>query len=116
VKTTSPTAYSSILLGSRKGRRARRQSAEFGRDLPQLFEETGLMDVRAQCAITIERSGSEGASLIAQSLATFMPRAMRAGVVHEEDAERLLGIYRDPGFRFMSPLFVFTSGRRPDRA
>jgi SAM-dependent methyltransferase len=87
----------------------------YGRRLPRLLREAGLVDVRAEGRVVMGTGGSAAAELIVANLDQVSGELVGRGLLTSGDVERFRGLLSDPGFLLNLHVMVSAHGRRPPR-
>ncbi len=88
---------------------------EFARALPALMENAGCIDVSATGTVWVEQGATRNAAFwkIGGQIGHAVVKSVAPEVTDLPDAEILEG-YDDPSFRFMSPIYMVATGRKPN--
>jgi SAM-dependent methyltransferase len=86
---------------------------ELGRRLPELLVEHGLEDVGAEGHTNLVWSLSEQSELGRLSIDQVTKAAMNAGLLSEEDRNRYMSLFTEPGRGTFTPLRFGAWGRKP---
>ncbi|GAA4999725.1 methyltransferase domain-containing protein [Actinopolymorpha pittospori] len=85
----------------------------YGRALPRLFAEAGLVQIEAVGRVTFARGGSPGARLYRANIEQTRDQLVEAGLATAEEIERYCDRLADPEAMFTLPVLVAVRGRRP---
>ena len=88
----------------------------WGRSLHQRFVAAGLVGVGMQGHIDLRSGGSPGARLDKANLSQVRDEALRNKLVAQDEMDRMLSLFDDPGFVFTSPIMFSAWGQRPQVA
>ena len=88
---------------------------EFARALPALMENAGCIDVSATGTVWVEQGATSNAAFwkTGGQIGHAVVKSVAPEVTDLPDAE-ILEVYDDPSFRFMSPIYMVATGRKPD--
>jgi len=84
----------------------------FGRRLPALLTDAGLVDVVAEIHCPVVRGGTE--DWTRGTIDQLNERLVGTGLASRADVELLLALTADPSAYYAPPLMVSVSGRRPE--
>jgi SAM-dependent methyltransferase len=88
----------------------------FGRTLPPRLRALGLAELGFEATASFQAGGDPGAELQRRNLGINLgPMLVERGVVTREELERVLSLYADPSFGYLSGLNVAAWGRRPEQ-
>ena len=87
-------------------------TATFGRQLPALFDEAGLVDVEVVCELMTFRGGSTGAQMFMTSMNQLRPALLAVGAT-EDQIEDFHQTVSDPTRWFSGFAFYSVRGRMP---
>lgn len=86
----------------------------FGRTLPARMRELGLEEQGFEASASFQSGGSPGAALQRRNFSTNLgPMLVERGVVAHDELERVLALYADASFGYLSGLNIAAWGRRP---
>lgn len=85
----------------------------FGRALPKLFSDQGLVDIGCEAHSRLTRGGSAEAQFGINSMARLREPLEAAGLVTEEEMAAAIAAQEDPSFMTMAPTLVSVWGRVP---
>jgi SAM-dependent methyltransferase len=85
-----------------------------GRQLPARLRALGLVNVGNEGRVWVMEGGSAGARWFRLSLAHLRPRLVGAGMLTDEEVERMLELFDDPNWSAFSPIILAAWGRRSD--
>jgi SAM-dependent methyltransferase len=86
---------------------------KLGRTLPPRLRAQGLVDVDFEASATFQRGGDPGAELQRHNFGSALgPMLVERGVVGRDELERVVALYADPSFGYLSGLNVAAWGRR----
>jgi len=95
-------------------RAVKRFDTKLGRTLPARLRAQGLVDVGVEAGAGYQTGGGAGAELQRRNFGVNLrPLLLEAGVVSARELERVLALYADPSFGYLSGLAVAAWGRRP---
>lgn len=87
----------------------------FGRTLPRRMRALGLEQLGSEATASFQSGGDPGAELQRRNLGQNLgPMLVQRSVVSREELERILALYADPSFGYLSGLNVAAWGRRPE--
>lgn len=86
----------------------------FGRRLPVLCADHGLLDVGAESRGRMLRGGRPEMELFTLTIERTRPAMVSAGLVTDEEVDAALALCADPSFTVMSPALVSAWGRIPE--
>jgi SAM-dependent methyltransferase len=86
----------------------------FGRDLPDLFDRAGLVDVEPICTVPVYRGGTPWAGVTTVSIAQMMPLLLAAGAT-EAQLDEFARLLDDPTRWFHHFALYSVRGRVPER-
>jgi hypothetical protein len=84
----------------------------FGRKLPRLLSDAGLVNIRAEAYLEICRGASEKAHLLRLTLERVRGLVVRSGRLTEQELDAGLGVLDDPRANVMTLGTVSAVGRR----
>ena len=88
----------------------------FGRTLPPRLRALGLVELGFEASASFQSGGEPGAELQRRNLGQNLgPLLVERRVVRPEELERVLALYADSSFGYLSGLNVAAWGRRPER-
>ena len=105
--------FAKLMATLRTLMRARGHEDDWGRKLHQHFREHGLVDVAMMGQFAVWPGGSPGAALDRANLGQVRAEAVAAGLITDDEVDRILALLDDPGFSVFSPVMLTASGRRP---
>lgn len=86
----------------------------FGRTLPDRMSEVGLVDCEAEFTAKFEQGGSFQARNMQVIFGDYMRKSLvESGAVTDDEIDRVLALYADPAFCYLSGLQVAAWGHRP---
>ncbi len=85
----------------------------FGRALPTLLSDQGLVDIGCQASSRLTRGGSVEAQFWIHSIDRLRNAVVDAGLVTEEEAAAAMAVHDDSSFVTMAPTLVSAWGRVP---
>lgn len=85
----------------------------YGRKLPAVLRERGLIDVGNEGRVWIMSGGHPAARWFQHSYAHLRPRLTASGDLTDADVDRMLELFGDPDWAAFSPIFMAVWGRRP---
>lgn len=85
----------------------------YGRKLPRLVREAGLVDVRAEARMAFAPGGSPGAELLHSNVDQVGDELLARGLATAGDLAAYRELLRDPEFDLTLHLMVSVTGRRP---
>ena len=85
-----------------------------GRQLPARLRALGLIDVGNEGRVWVMEGGSAGARWFRWSLAHLRTRLVGAGMLTDDEVERMLELFEDPNWSAFSPIILAAWGRRAD--
>jgi hypothetical protein len=85
----------------------------WGRRLYQRLRAAGLIDVGTEGNLSIFRGGSAGSRIMRANFEQIRAEAVSAGLVTDEEVERVFALLNDPDFAISSPVMMSAWGRRP---
>jgi SAM-dependent methyltransferase len=88
--------------------------AAFGRALPQLFRDQGLVDIGCEARSRLIRGGSAEAQFGIRSGERMWEPLVAAGRVTEAEMAAAIAVQEDPSFMTMAPTLVSAWGRVPE--
>jgi SAM-dependent methyltransferase len=95
-------------------RRIKRMDTQFGRTLPGLLRDAGLVDVRSHASASLLRGDSVTARHMRIIFSkTLGPILVGDGVVTQAELDRVLDCYGDPEFEYLNGLQIVAWGRKP---
>ena len=86
---------------------------DLGRNLPALLAEAGLDDIGGEGRMNFVWSGTEEAEVGRLSLDHLTRVGVEAGLITQEDRDRYMSLFTDPGIGTFSPLRFGAWGRKP---
>ena len=88
----------------------------FGRTLPPRLRALGLVELGFEACASFQSGGEPGAELQRRNLGQNLgPLLVEREVVRPDELERVLALYADASFAYLSGLNVAAWGRRPER-
>ena len=88
----------------------------FGRTLPPRLRALGLVELGFEASASFQSGGEPGAELQRRNLGQNLgPLLVEREVVRRDELERVLALYADASFAYLSGLNVAAWGRRPER-
>lgn len=88
----------------------------FGRTLPPRLRALGLVELGFEASASFQSGGEPGAELQRRNLGQNLgPLLVEREVVRPDELERVLALYADASFAYLSGLNVAAWGRRPAR-
>ena len=88
----------------------------FGRTLPLRLRALGLVEVGFEATASFQSGGEPGAELQQRNLGQNLgPMLVERAVVSRDELDRVLALYADASFGYVSGLNVAAWGRRPER-
>ena len=95
-------------------RAVKRFDTQLGRTLPKRLRAQGLVEVGFESGAGFQRGGGVSAELQRRNFGVNLRGViLESGVVSEAELERVLALYADPSFEYLSGLSVAAWGRRP---
>ena len=86
----------------------------FGRTLPRRLRALGLEQLGVEASASFQSGGEPGAELQRRNLGQNLgPLLVERSVVSREELDRVVALYADPSFGYLSGLNVAAWGRRP---
>jgi SAM-dependent methyltransferase len=87
----------------------------FGRTLPPRLRAQGLLELGFEASASFQAGGDPGAELQRRNFETNLgPMLVERGVVGRDELERVVALYADASFGYLSGLNVAAWGRRPE--
>jgi len=88
----------------------------FGRTLPPRLRALGLVELGFEASASFQSGGEPGAELQRRNLGQNLgPMLVEREAVRRDELERVLALYADSSFGYLSGLNVAAWGRRPER-
>jgi SAM-dependent methyltransferase len=87
--------------------------ADYGRHLPRLLREVGLVEVGNEGRVFVMEGGSPGARWFQLSMEQLRSRLVGPGKLTEAEIDRMLALFADPDWAALSPIIFACWGRRP---
>jgi len=87
--------------------------ADYGRQLPRLLREAGLVDVGNEGRVFVMAGGSPGARWFQLSMEQVRDRLVGPGKLTDAEVDRMLGLFADPAWAALSPIIFAAWGRSP---
>ena len=88
----------------------------FGRTLPPRLRALGLVELGFEASASFQSGGDPGAELQRRNLGQNLgPMLVEREAVRRDELERVLALYADSSFGYLSGLNVAAWGRRPER-
>ena len=84
----------------------------FGRRLPGAIEARGLVDVGHDGRVSVQQGGGTWARQGLDAFEVMAPR-LRGSEIDETTWNEGLAVWRDPAYRFLSPVNIGVWGRKP---
>jgi SAM-dependent methyltransferase len=88
---------------------------EYGRRLPRLFADAGLVAIRTEGRTVYERGGTPGRDLLLLSVHSLRAGLVATGEIDDGGVDALIEMLSDPAFRWQSQIMVAASGRKAGR-
>jgi SAM-dependent methyltransferase len=88
----------------------------YGRRLYGDARAAGLLDVEGEGRVPVIRAGTPAARVVQLSIAQLRDRIVGAGLLTDEDMERFLALFDDPGLVAMWFIVMAVWGRKPNWA
>jgi SAM-dependent methyltransferase len=85
-----------------------------GRQLPARLRALGLMNVGNEGRVWVMEGGSAGARWFRWSLAHLRTRLVGAGMLTDDEVDRMLELFDDPNWSAFSPIILTAWGQRSD--
>jgi SAM-dependent methyltransferase len=89
--------------------------AFYGRRLPRALREAGLADVGNEGRVSVMEGGSPGARWFELSMRQVRARLVGDGKLSDAEVDRMLDLFRDPGWAAFSPVIMACWGRAKAR-
>lgn len=86
---------------------------DLGRKLPAMLRTSGLTEVGNEGRVWVMEGGSPGARWFKLSMAHLRPRLVGEGKLADDEVDRMLELFDDPGWAAFSPVILAAWGRRP---
>ncbi|HVB04984.1 MAG TPA: class I SAM-dependent methyltransferase [Acidimicrobiales bacterium] len=85
----------------------------FGRRLPELMREAGLVEVQHDGRVNLMEGGSPGARWLKLSLMHVRPRLVGPDKVTDAEMDSMLELLDDPRWSAFGPIMIAAFGKRP---
>ena len=85
--------------------------ANFGRRLPRLLREAGLLDVGNEGRVFVMEGGSPGARWFELSMRQLRGRLVKSGGLSNAEVDRMLELFANPKWAAFSPIIMACWGR-----
>jgi SAM-dependent methyltransferase len=86
---------------------------DFGRHLPALLQDAGLVDVENEGSLSVVAGGSPGALWQRMTFETLTPRLLERGLVSKRELKGAMVLLENPAFSLMMPVLMAARGRKP---
>ena len=87
--------------------------ADYGRHLPRLIREAGLIEVGNEGRVFVMEGGSPGARWFQLSMEQLRSHLVGPGKLTEAEIDLMLAFFADPDWAALSPIILACWGRRP---
>ncbi|MGH3846500.1 MAG: methyltransferase domain-containing protein [Pseudonocardiaceae bacterium] len=111
--TPAPVFEKILAVGLDFMRTAFAYDSAFGRALPKLLSDQGLVDIGCEARSRLTRGGSAEAQFWIHSFDRLREALVAAGLVTEQEMTAARTVAEDPSFATMTPTLVSTWGRVP---
>lgn len=108
---TSSPVFESVLVAVQKFLAAAGFAPTFGRRLPVLFREQGLVDVGCEARSRMLRGGTPEMEFFTLTIERVRTAMVAAGLITDDDVAAALDLCADSSFAVMSPALVSAWGR-----
>jgi SAM-dependent methyltransferase len=86
--------------------------ADYGRHLPNLLRQAGLVDVANEGRVVVMEGGSPSARWFKLSMQQLRPRLVGPDKMTDQEVDRVLELFSDPGWAALSPVIFASWGRK----
>lgn len=111
---TSSPVFEGVLVAVQQFLASAGFAPAFGRRVPVLFEDHGLLDIGAEARSRTLRGGTPEMEFITLTIERARSAMVAAGLVRDEEVTAALALCADPSFAVMSPALVSVWGRIPE--
>lgn len=108
---TSSAVFEAVLVAVQKFLTAAGFAPMFGRHLPVLFREQGLVDVGGEARSRMLRGGTPEMEFFTLTIERARTAMVAAGLISDDDVAAALALCADSSFAVMSPALVSAWGR-----